>query len=159
MRLEVASQFHLQLGPAAVGACRGQAYCLFVLGPLGQGVARLGPILPTVSLASSAVWCLLLRGKEKEAMSGVLLAIYRRLSPGCATFSGPVDDHDPEGAKNLWSDLSHCNSPRSLNWFLGLQGGDLMASPKWFWPQPIQNMPHAGEAPVCSLCTPTHASH
>lgn len=60
MRLEVASQFHLQLGPAAVGACRGQAYCLFVLGPLGQGAARLGPILPTVSLASSAVWCLLL---------------------------------------------------------------------------------------------------
>lgn len=159
MRLEVASQFHLQLGPAAVGACRGQAYCLFVLGPLGQGVARLGPILSTVSLASSAEWCLLLGGKEKEAMSGVYLAIYRRLSPGCATFSGPVDDHDPEGAKNLWSDLLHCNSPRNLNWFLGLQGGDLMACPKWFQPQPIQSMPHEGEAPVFSLRTPTHTSH
>lgn len=65
MRLEVASQVHLQLGPAAAGACRGQAYCLFVWEPLGQGVACPGPNLPTVSLASLAVWHLLLGGQRE----------------------------------------------------------------------------------------------
>lgn len=29
-----------------------------------------------------------------------------------------------------------------------------MACPKWFQPQPVQNMPHAGEAPVRSFIHP-----
>lgn len=92
MRHEVASQVHLQPGPAAAGACRGQAYCLFVWGPPGRGVARHGPALLTVSLASLAEWHLLWEGlgKEKEAMSGVGPAICRGLSPGCSSFRGPV---------------------------------------------------------------------
>lgn len=105
MRLEVASQVHLQPGPAAADAYRGQAYCLFVWGPLGQGVARSGPTLPTVSLASSAAWHLFLGVKEKEArISGVHLAIYKGFNTGSSTFRGSVDDYDP-GAENLWSNL------------------------------------------------------
>lgn len=105
MRLEVASQVHLQPGPAAAGACRGQAYCLFFWGLLGQGVAHPVPTLPAVSLAS-AVWHLLLGVKEKEAMSGICLAICRGLSPGCSGFRSPVYDHDPEELRIIGFTLS-----------------------------------------------------
>lgn len=111
-----------------------------------------GPTLPTVSLASSAVWHLLLGGgKEKEAMSGVGLAICSRLSSGCSSLRGPVDDHDPEGADNfsLTSSIEH-QKPE----LVGLPGADLKACPAWFQPQPVQNMPHAGEAPVRRLTHP-----
>ena len=37
---------------------------------------------------------------------------------------------------------------------VGLPGADLKACPVWFQPQPVQNMPHAGEAPVCRLTHP-----
>lgn len=54
-------------------------------------------------------------------MSGVGLDTCRGLSPGCSSLRGPVDDRDPEGAENLWSDLLPLNSTRSLNWW-GSQG-------------------------------------
>lgn len=157
MRLEVASQVHLQPGRAAAGACRGQAYCLFVWGPLGQRVARSGPTLPTVSLTSSAVWHLLLGGKEKEVMSGVCLALCRGLNPGCSSFRGPVDDPDPEGAENPWSDPLHRNSPRSLNW------RDTKELTGWFVQSGsshnlFKTAQRKGGACV-QPCTPTHTSH
>lgn len=35
-----------------------------------------------------------------------------------------------------------------------IQGADLKSCPMWFQPQPIQNKPHAGEAPVGRLTHP-----
>lgn len=85
-------------------------------------------------------------------MSGMGLAICRGLSPDCSGLKGPVEDHDPEGAENLVP-TSSTELPQKPD-MVGLQGADLKACPAWFQPQPVQNMPHAGEAPVRRLTHP-----
>lgn len=90
MRPEVASQVHLQPGPYAAGAYREQAYCLFVWGPQGQGVAHSDPTLPTVSLGSSVVWHLFLEGQRKGSHEWDMSSHLQRANASCYSFGGPA---------------------------------------------------------------------